>query len=899
MHTFVATAQTPHSSLHQKHDSSMVVWMPGLLASHGGLAVRFENQLNKIGGAVESFLNGDWLRVPEQVQMPVVTKTNERLSDEQNPIISSDPLPKSADVEDVEFDTSFLGQQNQIDLSKFSKIHHIQPGILRVDVHVNSVLAYTDLVRFDRDDLGHGRPCLTGKQVLRAGIRSSGSLREMGCSTISSWVPGASYNYDSGEQILNLIIPQAYVRPGERHAVDPNLWEKGINILHSQYSLMGTQSHGKTIQNNSFFGRFDNTLSAYGWQFKNGMTISHSPQIGWSGHVLNAYLRTDVEQLQGEFKFGEIYTSGVLFDTFNIKGATLTSYDEFLSDQSLGYAPIVRGVAETNATVTITQNGVQIYKINVPPGPFEISDLRGAGYSGTLLVAIAEANGLVKTFLTPYSAQAQMLRKGRLKYALNAGQYNASGSAYRPDVAQATFQYGLFSNLTVYAGLIHAERYASVLQGIATNTFLGTVSFDHTRSRAELHMGSQAGFRQRWTFNKSVESTGMMLNISHESHGGNGYLSLNKAVSFMSDQNQLQTDPSRTQWLASLTQPLGSFGDMSLSWVRSAFENTALSDSYGMTWRKSFNRMSLSITANHQIAGMSSSPITSSSKSIGFQLSIPLDQSGFFSSGVNFSGNRPNSQTTYSNNFGERKQYGINTTLNTDSENNPSVSGSASMRSDMGYQSLGMSVSTGSQNISFGMSGGLAFHSGGMTWAPQISDTMALVHAPGAQGARVNGDYGPIVDRHGYAIVSNLQAYRVNEIYLDPRGISQDVELSTTSQQAIVRSGGVVRLSYATVTGRGLIMTLIRDEAGTVPFGATVMNAQGQDVGAVGQGSRVFLRGIPPTGRLFVSWGGNPNDSCEVAYAVPLPDDRLPYDHVTVHCKPPSKISSSSNSAIQ
>ena len=94
-------------------------------------------------------------------------------------------------------------------------------------------------------------------------------------------------------------------------------------------------------------------------------------------------------------------------------------------------------------------------------------------------------------------------------------------------------------------------------------------------------------------------------------------------------------------------------------------------------------------------------------------------------------------------------------------------------------------------------------------------------------------------------------------------------------------------------------MTLSRDQAGTVPFGATVMNDKGQEVGAVGQGSRVFLRGIATTGRLFVSWGANLHDSCEVEYAVPLPDDRLPYDHLTVQCKPSSTIFSSANPAIQ
>lgn len=885
LQAFAANAQMAQKSLSAEHVASEIKSLSGLWTARGDLSMRIEKGLDKLGDAVESFLNGDWFRHAQSIKIPVSVEENGQPLRDPIENLTTTPSLKPADVEEVEFDTAFLGQQSQIDLSKFTRSDHVQPGVLRVDVQVNSIQTYTDFVRFERDDQGHGRPCLTGKQVLRAGIRILGSLNEVVCVPVSSLVPGANYHYEAGDQILNLIIPQAYVRSGERNAVDPKLWDKGMPILYSQYSLMGTQSQGENIQNHSYFGRFDNTLSVHGWQFKNGMTISQSPQSGWSKQVLNAYLRTDVEQLQGEFKLGEIYTSGVLFDTFNLKGATLTSYDEFLSDQDVGYAPVVRGVAETNAAVTITQNGVQIYKINVPPGPFEISDLRGAGYSGTLQVTIEQANGIVKTFLVPYSAQSQMVRKGRLKYALNTGRYNALGIVYRPDVSQATFQYGLFSNLTVYAGVIHAQRYDSVLHGVAMNTFLGTLSVDLTHSSSNLDTGLQKGGRQRWTFNKSIESTGTMMNISHAFHRGGGYLSLNSAMSALNHQNVLLASSNRDQWMASMTQPFGSAGDVSLSWVRSTFDFTAASDSYGVTWRKSFNGMNFSVTANHQLAGAINSSVTTSAKSLAVQLSIPLDRSGYVSSGVNFSADRQTSQTTYSNNFGERKQYSLNATINTDADNKPTLSGSSSMRSEIGYQSLGISVSSNYRNISLGLSGGVALHSGGLTWAPQMSDTMALVYAPGAEGARVNGESGPMVDRHGYAIVSNLQAYRVNEIYLDPRGISQDVELTTTSQQAIVRSGGVARLNYTTITGRGLIMTLSRDDAGVIPFGSTVTNAQGQEVGAVGQGSRVFLRGIAPTGRLFVSWGPNSKDTCTVDFSVPQSDSRQPYDHLMAECK--------------
>ena len=844
---------------------------------------RIGDALDKWAVRVESFLNGDWLRGPVQSKLDTSASVQTAIRAEPEPTAAA--VRPSSQWDDVEFDTAFLGDQQKIDLSKFSKGDHVQPGVLRVDVRVNDVPALSDAVRFEADAQGHGRPCLNARQLLRTGILISGPVSDQTCYPVLSLVPGAAYAYDAGEQILNLVIPQAYVRTERKGSVDAGLWEKGVPVAHSQYSLLNTQSQLAGVSSQANFGRFDNTVSMGGWQLKNSMTVSQAPQSGWSSQVLNAYLRTDLEQIQGELKLGEIYTSGVLFETFNLKGVSLASYDEFLSDQDVGYAPVVRGVADTQATVTISQNNVQIYKTQVPPGPFVISDLRGAGYSGTLTVTIAEANGQVKTFLTPYSAQAQMVRKGRLKYAFNAGRYNAINSAYRPDVSQLTAQYGLFSNLTTYGGLTVSPRYASQLTGVAMSTFMGTLSLDQTRSSADLDTGLQKGHRQRLSYNKSVEATGMMVNVSRARQASGTYLSLAQAMNTLGHQNASVPYAAQDQWMASLTQPMGVAGDVSVNWVRNVFDASPAADNYGVTWRKSFGGMNLSVSANRQLAGFFNSTQTQAIKSVSVQLSIPLEKMGYVSSGVHFSGGRETSQTTYANTLGEHREYAMSVTASTDAERATTVSASGSVRNRLGYQSIGLSSSAAYRQVSLGMTGGVVLHEGGVTFAPQISDTMAIVHAPGAEGARINGDMGAVIDRRGYAIVPSLQPYRVNEIYLDPRGISEDVELTATSQQAVVRSGAVTRLTYTTVTGRGLVLTLER-AAGAVPFGASVSNESGQDLGAVGQGSRVFLRGVPESGRLIVSWGAEANESCVANYTMPPVDKRQPFDHLSVPCRP-------------
>ncbi|WP_164098542.1 fimbria/pilus outer membrane usher protein, partial [Serratia marcescens] len=66
-------------------------------------------------------------------------------------------------------------------------------------------------------------------------------------------------------------------------------------------------------------------------------------------------------------------------------------------------------------------------------------------------------------------------------------------------------------------------------------------------------------------------------------------------------------------------------------------------------------------------------------------------------------------------------------------------------------------------------SGTLVLHSGGITLGPYTSDTFALIHADGAQGAVVQNGQGAVIDHFGYAILPTLSPYRRNNISLDTR----------------------------------------------------------------------------------------------------------------------------------
>ncbi len=119
---------------------------------------------------------------------------------------------------------------------------------------------------------------------------------------------------------------------------------------------------------------------------------------------LNTYVQRPISSIHSSLLLGESYTNGSIFGSLSYSGIKLSTDQRMCTQSQLGYAPEVRGVAATYAHVVIKQQGKIIKEIDVPPGPFVISDLNDTKSDGELEVIIQEADGSAQahsTCLTP------------------------------------------------------------------------------------------------------------------------------------------------------------------------------------------------------------------------------------------------------------------------------------------------------------------------------------------------------------------------------------------------------------------------------------------------------------------------------------------------------------------
>lgn len=782
------------------------------------------------------------------------------------------------------------------DLSAFEEGVGQMPGAYRVDVIVNKTSAGVHDVNFvmQKDKTGNAtlQPCLSVDELREFGIRTDTFPDLVGhgdCANLAS-IPQASAEFVFERQQLRLSIPQAAVNSHARGYVAPERLDEGINALLLDYNFTGANTearHGDMTDSDSYYLSLRPGLNIGPWRIRNYSTWNrnvngNNADESWDS--LYTYAQRNIIALKSQLTLGDSTAPSELFDSVPFRGAQLASDDDMLPDSLRGYAPVVRGIARTNAQVIIKQNGYTIYQSYVSPGAFEITDMYPTGSSGDLDVTIKEADGSEQHQTVAFASLPILQREGRLKYSLTSGQYRPYDSDIDKKMfTQATAMYGLPAGWTLYGGGQFSQHYQSLLSGVGKNFgTLGAVSVDGTQAWSkQKDQDKESGQSWRVRYSKNILETGTNISIAGYRYSTSGYYTLSEVLDTWRDNDwQTNNDRRRNRAEITLNQNIGnSLGSLSLNAISEDYWNSdrkmrsigvGYSNNWaGVTWNLnySYNRNTTDQDDNNKVY--------EEDQVFSLNINVPLDRwlSNSYASYSLNSSKRGDTSHTVGLNGSALEDRNLNWNIQQSETNHGEGNGgyaSLDYQGTYARMNTAYSYDHDQRRVSYGIEGGAVAHAHGLTLSQSLGETAALVEAPGASGVTVSNQTGVKTDFRGYTIVPYVTPYREGTISLDTATLPDSADIELTSQTITPTRGAIVRAHFDTRVGRRVLMTLTRSNGEVVPFGALVADGHSTTNSAiVGDGGQVYLSGLADKGTLIAKWGHSASKQCQLNWQLP------------------------------
>lgn len=815
------------------------------------------------------------------------------------------------EVDKVEFNESFL--RSHVNVKSFENGNPVSAGIHRVDIYLNGQWQGRENVKFviPTADSTIAQPCYTAQLLDLLGINLDAVDKNVQaklaaseqCASLSELISGTTGSYDSATQQLNVTAPQLILKRQARGYVSPKLWDKGITAgtLQYDYNAYRTDQSGRSSQTSQYLS-LRGGLNLDVWRLRYSSSLTWYTGEGSHYHGSEAYAERALVDWQSKLILGQSTTDGQVFDSLGYIGAQLASDDRMYPDSQRGFAPIIRGIANTTALVKVSQRGNQIYEITVPPGPFQIDDLYPSGSGGDLLVTIKEADGSEHSFTVTYASIAELLRPGETRYSLVGGEYHNTSISETPGMMVGTLRHGFSNIITGYMGSIGSQYYQSAAGGLAFNTSIGAIAADVTQAWSNLgHKETEQGQSVRFTYAKILPVINTNVTLASYRYSSSGYYSMDDAMALREtsqDNNDnnwyYNTINRRNRFQINATQALpDSLGNVSINASMQDYWNRGGTDTeYQASYSNYYKRINYSFNFDRTRDLVSNSW----DNKIMLTVSVPLgssEQTPYLTNSYSYQKDHQGLQSSLSGSAGSNREYQYGVFASTDRYNDEyahnTTTGGGNVSWSAPYATLGGSASTGSYYQQYGanISGGVIAYNDGIVLTPQLGDTSAIIVAENASGARVTNYNGLRLDRWGRAVVPYLTPYRQNTVEIDPKGLSHDVELKLTSQNVAPTAGAVTLLKYNTEQGYSVLVNVKNKQGLPLPFGSTVYDSKNNSVGYIAQAGQGLLRVKEQKGVLKVQWGDNNADKCTFDFNLPPfePQSASDFRHLNAICQ--------------
>ncbi|MNE15933.1 putative outer membrane usher protein ElfC precursor [compost metagenome] len=446
----------------------------------------------------------------------------------------------------------------------------------------------------------------------------------------------------------------------------------------------------------------------------------------------------------------------------------------------------------------------------------------------------------------------------------------------------------------------------------------GAVSVDVTQAKSTLIDDTvHTGQSWRILYAKSLNTSGTNFQLTGYRYSTAGFYTFTDTTykhmnGYDSDPDDNYDDPDndRPHWFdyynlyytkrgklqVNISQQLGKLGSLYVTGSQQTYWHTdgkmmLLQLGYNTSWHD----INMGVSFNYSASSIQPKP----DQAIAFNVSLPLGK-WLSPTGSNASNNAFTTLNMNQDNQGSvTRNAGVSGTLLEGNNLSYSVqqghanqgagsNGSASLSHQGGYGNSNVaynySENGNSQQVNYGVAGGVIAHRHGVTFSQPLGETNVLVEAPGANRVKVENATGIKTDWRGYAVVPFATTYRKNRIALDTTSLGDKVEVDDAVVDVVPTKGALVRASFITHVGNRALLTLMHNNV-PVPFGASVTTQEGGEGSIVADGGQVYLSGLAPEGTLNVQWGDEPDQKCSLDYDFPETSDTTGIIQRKIECK--------------
>lgn len=800
-----------------------------------------------------------------------------------------------------EFETSLLvGKSAQGDISRFYTDSKIPSGKQLADLYVNNNWKGQFEIEVDND----GKLIsLSSDDVEKLNLNLSPSviekIQQQNVIPINSLVPNVHYKFNINELRLDMTVPQVALKQSEANYVDPSLWNYGepaiIFSYNTNYYSYKEKKNAKTSSDN-FYATLNSGVNLGAWQFRDESSYRNSSHgtSKWKNNTRYAY--RPISQIKSGVKVGDFYTPAALFNSLRIRGIALATEMGMYPNSSQNFVPIIRGVAQTNALVSVYQNNNLVYQENVPPGEFTFNDLQPSAGGGDLFVVVQEADGRKETFTIPYSAVPDMLKEGIYTYNLLAGKTKIESTHYQPNFTQGEIHYGLNNLVTLYAGMLFSEKYYSGVVGSGWNFSFGAISADVTHANAKLDAGSQSGQSYRLTYSKYINSTSTNLTLASYRYSTSGYYSFMDAIyaqdnyrawkSYQDDLSQqlgndapsdlslsnfdaLRGSRAKNTFTLNLNQQLADgYGSIFVSGTHRDYWNThGSSREYQAGYANNYNDVAYSVSVSRirnydnkeetRVYANVSVPFSLFEKRANINLGSYFTDSHYQQTALSVSGiagknDQVNYTVTATNQSGGNNLVGANASYQL-----PSSTLSGSYTEANNYRQAGL-----------GARGTVVAIPEHIVFSGETGQTYTIIEAPLANNMMVNSDKTTLTNQQGVVLVANSTPYRTNTYTLSDTDKTSGAEVLGNMSNVSPYQGAVNFIKLETDTRQTYIFRASLANGESLPFGTEVNNAQQQNIGYVGQSGVIYIKSDQWPSALYIKL--NPKEKSECVIKDPV-----------------------------